>query len=262
MQNGAWKSGNGYPKARIMIVSDDQEVAQIYSFWLERASINANLVKLNDQVDKIRMEVMPDMIIVDSYATQGEDIEVCRRLRQGTIIPILLITTQTNESHILKAYEVGVDEVITQPTSPRLFKAKIRAWLRHIQSMPSAVVDDLHVGGFTLNEEHRVLLLPDKRPVRLTYLEAHLLYLLMNHVDQTIDTPTLVERVWGHYGQGESILVKNLVYRLRRKIEPNPSKPRYLLTDENRGYLFSSGQATSHKLVKADPVQEVPNKRS
>ncbi|HSB65503.1 MAG TPA: response regulator transcription factor [Anaerolineales bacterium] len=230
-----------YSQAHILVFSDDQEISRVWGFCLEQSGLSVDLAGMNDQALQIMLESMPDMVVVDSHAWQGEDIEFCRQLRKDNVIPLLLFTSQNDEYYLLDAYQVGVDEVVAQPISPRLFMAKIRSWLRRIQHVPSAALDVLMAGGFILNEEQRSLQLPDRREVRLTYLEARLLYVLMTHPDLTQDTETLVERVWGHYGQGESVLVKNLVYRLRRKIEIDPSHPRLLLTDENRGYRFSSG---------------------
>ncbi len=233
---------NGYSQARALVLSNDQDISRVFGFCLEQCGVKVSLCSMDKQAVKAMAEILPDIVLLDSNAYDGEDLELCRELRQGSVVPILLLTSKDDEYHLLEAYKIGVDEVICQSISPRLFMAKVRSWLRHIQSVPSAALDDLQVGGFTLNQEHRLLRLPDKRPVRLTYLEARLLYVLMGHADKTLDTETLVERVWGHYGQGEGILVKNLVYRLRRKIEPDPSRPRYLLTDENHGYRFFCGQ--------------------
>lgn len=229
-----------YPQAHILVFSDDPDISRVWGFCLEQSGLHVDLAEMNDQAEQTMAEILPDMVVVDSHAWQGEDIEFCRQIRQDSVSPLLLFTSQNDEYYILDAYQVGIDEVVAQPISPRLFMAKIRAWLKRIRHMPSAALDTLVVGEFILNEEQRCLQLPDRREVRLTYLEARLMYVLMAHPDSTLDTETLVERVWGHYGQGEGVLVKNLVYRLRRKIEVNPSKPRYLLTDENRGYRFNS----------------------
>lgn len=248
-----------HPQAHIMVISDDQEISRVWGFFLEQSGLKVSLAEMDKQAHKVRLEAMPDIVVVDSHTWQGEDIEFCRILRQETVIPLLLFTSQNDEYYLLDAYQAGVDEVVAQPISPRLFMAKIRAWLRHIQHVPSAVLDNLHVGGFILNEEHRVLQLLDKRMLRLTYLEARLLYVLMCHPDQIIDTENLVERVWGHYGQGENILVKNLVYRLRRKIEPNPSHPRYLITEGTLGYRFCSGQATLPAMLDVESSNRKAN---
>ena len=109
---------------------------------------------------------------------------------------------------------------------------------RRAQVLPNAALETVQVGEFRLDPDRRLLCTPDGQVVKLTNLETRLLYLLMNHPAWTLETDYLVDRVWGHFGEGDSILLKNLVYRLRRKIEPNPSQPCYLLTEGSLGYRF------------------------
>ncbi len=238
-----------HPQAHILVISDDQDISRVWGFILEQSGLKVSLAEMGKQALKVMADSLPDMVIVDSHAWQGEDIELCRQLRKESVTPLLLFTSQNDEYYLLDAYQVGVDEVVAQPISPRLFMAKIRSWLRRIQNVPSAALDDLHVGGFILDADHRLLLLPGQCQVRLTYLEARLLYVLLSHPNEPQEPEVLVERVWGHYGQGESILVKNLIYRLRRKIEPDPSHPRYLVTKDTKGYCFCSDRVPEEQNI-------------
>ena len=228
------------PPAKIMVVSDDPEIAAVWAFTLQQAGLATCLAHMTDEAVQRWAEELPDLVVVDSHAWQNEDIEVCRALRKESIIPILLFTSQNDEYYLLEAYKAGLDEVVAQPVSPRLFTAKVRAWLRHVQEVPSAGMEDLQVGELRLDPDHRLLWNGDGSAVRLTHLEARLLYQLMSHPGRIFETPALVERVWGRYGEGDSALLKNLVYRLRRKLEPDPYQPVYLLTEGNLGYRFSA----------------------
>ena len=224
--------------ARILVISEDAEIARIWAYSLEQYGLLASHAELGDAAFLKWAEVYPDLMIVDSRAWQMEDIAFCRKLRQETVAPILLFTSQNDEYYLLEAYQAGVDEVVPQPISPRLFIAKVQAWLRRARSVPSVVLDDLHAGGFRLDEDRRLLTFPDSSSIRLTHLEARLLYLLMSHPNQVQETAALIERVWGHYGEGDGALLKNLIYRLRRKIEDDPAHSKYLITEGNLGYLF------------------------
>src|SRR5512137_471704 len=181
--------------AHVLVVSDDLEIARIWAYSLEQSGLKVSLAEMGKLALEKVAEILPDLVVVDSHAWQGEDIEFCRQVRLETVIPLLLFTSQNDEYYLLDAYQVGVDEVVAQPISPRLFMAKIRSWLRRIQNIPSAVLDELLVGGFLLNAENRQLLLPDGRQVRLTNLETRLLYVLMSHPDHTQETTMLVQRV-------------------------------------------------------------------
>jgi DNA-binding response OmpR family regulator len=222
-----------------MVVSDDPEIAAVWAFTLQQAGLNTCLAPMSDEAVQRWAEELPDLIVVDSHAWQNEDIEVCRILRPETIIPILLFTSQNDEYYLLEAYRAGLDEVVPQPVSPRLFTAKVRAWLRHVQEVPSAGMEDLQVGELRLDPDHRLLWQAGASPVRLTHLETRLLYQLMSHPGRSLETPALVERVWGRYGEGDGVLLKNLVYRLRRKIEPDPAHPTYLITEGLAGYRLA-----------------------
>lgn len=233
--------------ARVLVVSDDDEIARIWAYSLEQHGLAVHLGEMGAAALSEWNEVLPDLIVVDSHAWQMEDVEFCRSLRQETVVPILLFTSQNDEYYLLEAYKAGVDEVVAQPVSPRIFMAKIRAWLRRAQNIPSTALDEVQVGGFLLNGENRLLRLPDGRSLRLTHLEARLLYVLMSRPNKVQETENLVNRVWGYYGQGDSVLLKNLIYRLRKKIELDSSQPRYLVTESSLGYSFRSGEIPTRR---------------
>ena len=222
----------------VMIASDDLNIAQIWAYTLEQKGLKVIACDLSEQAISLWSNELPDMVVVDSRARQMEDIEFCRKLRLETIIPILLFTSRNDEDYLLEAYESGVDEVIPQPVSLRLFIAKVQAWLRWTKSLPSNSVDRVQAGDMNLHVGNRQLDLSPEITVRLTYLETRLLYLLMTHPGQLIATDSLVERIWGTYQKGDNAMLKNLVYRLRRKIESDPSKPQHLITEGNAGYKF------------------------
>ena len=224
--------------AHVLIVSDDLDLARVWVYLLDQHGLRASLLELGMEALEHWADTTPDMIIIDNRTWQMENIEFCRKLRDETVGPILMFISQNDESLLLDAYEAGVDECVPQPVSPRLFMVKIQAWLRRIKMVPSTLLEDRQAGDFCLDENRRLLFLPDGTPMRLTHLEARLLYLLMNTPNEVLETPGLVQRIWGFYGQGDEALLKNLVYRLRRKIEPNPTQPRYLLTEGGMGYRF------------------------
>lgn len=236
---------HGQATARVLVVSDDLEIARLWAFALEQNGLQVSLAEMGDPAIEAWNEIFPDLVLVDSHAWQNEDINFCRVLRSETVVPILLFTSQNDEYYLLDAYAAGVDEVVAQPVSPRLFLAKVHAWMRRAMTVPSSVLEEVHAGAYQLDEAHRLLSLPGSRQVRLTHLEARLLYILMSHPNKVQETTSLVERVWGHYGQGDSALLKNLVYRLRKKIEFDPSLPKILLTEGSLGYRFYSGEIPS-----------------
>jgi len=225
-------------KAKVMIISDDHETSRVWAFCANLAGADVTSLDFSENVMQVWADETPDVIVVESIYRKNDELDLCQRLHQETPAPIILLTSGDDEIQIYQAYKAGVDECLPPPVSPRLFLMKIRSWLRRTQVVPSAALDEVQLGPFRLDPSRRLLFFHGKSSLKLTNLEARLLYTLMSHQGRILDTDYLVERVWGHYGNGDSALLKNLVYRLRRKIEPDPSQPCYLLTEANLGYRF------------------------
>jgi DNA-binding response OmpR family regulator len=223
-----------------LVITDELESGKIWGYSLEQIGIQVTLVKVTEDIPVIWREILPDLVLLEDFNPEIEELEVCRQLRQISPVPILLLTMKTDETFQLEAYRAGVDECILQPISPLLFLAKVRTWLRQTRSLPYAAVGDLEAGGFVLEPDCRRLSLPDGSRLQLTNLEMRLLYVLMSHPGKPVDSASLIERIWGSYGGGDHVMLKNLVYRLRRKIETEPNNPACLLTDANLGYRFSA----------------------
>ena len=228
-------------RAKVLIVSDEPVTARVWGFSLNQAGLDVRLVGINEAVMDIWAEELPDLIIIEDFNKEVEELELCKNLRAETVVPILYLTSKTDEAFSLEVYRIGADECIPFPISPRLFQAKVNAWLRRMFTVPVTVFDEVKSDGLRLNMDQRRLQKPSGETVRLTVLEARLLYVLMSHPGQVFERDTLVEKVWGYYGEGDPHLLKNLVYRVRRKIEADPTQPRYLVTEGNTGYRLLTG---------------------
>ncbi len=226
-------------KARILIISDEPESAKVWGFSLNQVGLEVRLVGIDEQVLDIWEKELPDLIILEDFNNEIEELELCHQLRESSLVPILYLTNKIGEAFYLEAYKAGADECIPYPITPRLFQAKVKAWLRWTKSVPLAVLNEVRVGGFVLNADQKRLILPDGEVTKLTLLEARLLFLMMNHPGACFESKDIIEKVWGYSSDnGENKLLKSLIYRLRRKIEPNPNEPCYLVTEENTGYKF------------------------
>ena len=179
-----------------------------------------------------------DLIVIDIHTPALDGIDLCKQFRAVAVNPILLLPRRGDESHLLQAYEAGVDECIVRPISARLFLAKVLAWQRRSWTVPTEALDSLQAADVQLDPARRELVTANGVVIKLTNLEFRLLHLLMSHRGCPLDSNLIVERVWGYEGNGEGALLKNLVYRLRRKIEPDPSQPRYIELVAGEGYAF------------------------
>ena len=151
--------------------------------------------------------------------------------------PVLLFLPTHHETQILEAYTAGVDEVVVKPISPAIFLAKILAWVRRSWIIPVEGLSLVKAGKYKLNPKRRCMIDPDGLEIKLTNLEFRLLHLLMSRPAIVFPAEDMVESIWGGYDSGDEVLLKNVVYRLRRKIEADPSKPLLLQTGQ-RGHSF------------------------
>ncbi|MCA9898504.1 MAG: response regulator transcription factor [Ardenticatenaceae bacterium] len=223
---------------RILLVSDDPEANNIWVYLLAQKGME---VLTADSASKVLTQFTQDpfdLLVVNYYFDFNEALTLSRQLRPEIANPILLFIGTQDESVLLDAYEAGIDECIVKPISHRLFTAKITAWLRRSWTVPTEALDHLQFDALRLDSAQRQIVIGQDAAIKLTNLEFRVLHLLMSHRGQVLDTNVIVDRVWGHTGNGDSILLKNVIYRLRRKIEANPSHPRLLQTVPGEGYTF------------------------
>ena len=180
----------------------------------------------------------PDLIVIDIEPVELLALSVVTQLREQAVIPILLLSSIQTVKFILEAYEAGVDEYIAKPIEPSLLHAKVKAWLRRTWSIPVGMLDALKVGDIRFIPAERTLLLEGQPPIRMTNLELRLMYYLMSHAGRTITAEELCQRVWGSDRDVNRSTLKNVVYRLRLKLEPDPTNPHYIRT-VGGGYQFT-----------------------
>lgn len=225
--------------AKILLISDDLESARVWHYAFQQTGMETTIARLADLDDtQKRPEPLHDLIIIDLQNAQANRREIIKRLREDNTIPILFLMHHHNEMQILETYEAGADEVIIAPVSFKLMVAKVNAWVRRSWTVPTTLLDSFQVGQLRLDTAHRQLIRESGPPIRLTGLEFRLIHLLMSHAGQVLESPLIVDRVWGVNGGGDTTLLKNLIYRVRRKIEPDPTNPRYIQAVAGEGYML------------------------
>ncbi len=226
--------------ARILVISDNAESGYLWGELLKARQYEITLALTVQEAIQWRAEQASDLILVDSCDPTQDPNATIRALRGEATVPILLLLADYNDTRALEAYRAGVDECIAKPVEPRLFLAKVGAWLARAWQFPAEMLDSFQIGPLRLDTARRQLVAEDGTTIRLTNLELRLLYLLVAHAGQVLPTSVIIDRVWGYTGGGDNTLVKNVVYRLRRKIEPNPAEPRHILAVNGEGYMFHS----------------------
>jgi two-component system response regulator MtrA len=224
----------------VLLASDDAEAASFWAFGLRHTGLDTTVVGSAAEALTAWERGAFDLIVIDVCGPALDGIKLTGHLRQQAANPILLFTPTRDEQYALDAYQAGIDECIIKPVSPSLFLAKVRAWLRRSRSVPARALVSLTFGPLRLEPEHQELLHESGSVIKLTNLEFRVLYLLMSRDGEVLSRDLIMERVWGFSTDSDAALLKNVIYRLRRKIEPDPEHPHYLRTVGKQGYTFSS----------------------
>ncbi len=220
----------------LFIVSDNPEIREMWtSFFFKQYDVTGTEAK---SVATYVAQHWPDIVLVDNPGNEPDDLNLCRVIRRTLNVPLIFLVENWRESHLLTLYQAGADDCVTKPVSPLLVHAKLRAWLHHTLSNYVNTLDVLEVENWRLVPNTREIYCNSDIPVHLTNLEFRLMHILMGHVNKPVATDFLIDRLWGKSGSGDAVQLKNLVYRLRHKIEPNRETPCFLLTISGGGYVL------------------------
>lgn len=218
-----------------LIVDDDLVLSDVIAFTLRREGYA--IMAAYDGLQALQMwrEYAPAIIILDWELPHLSGLEVCQKIRSQSSTPIIMLTVRDSDEDIVQALGAGADDYITKPFSPSQFVARVQAVLRRAgQQVP---LRRLVGKGFTLNADMKQLERNGEQPIRLTRLEYRLLEALMVNRGQVLPTNMLIDRIWGST-QADNAMLKQLVYRLRRKIEPDPTNPKYVQAVPGIGYTL------------------------
>lgn len=218
---------------RIFIVCDQDATAPIWGYIIREKGLVAILETSVQRAMERSLEEIPDLIVIDLNASHAQRMELCRRFRSMSSSPILLFLPYTNEIEILEAYQVGVDECVVKPISPAIFLAKILAWSRRSWTEP---MTPRQTGQLRLDPSHRSAIGSNSQEIKLTNLEFRLLHLLMSRPGFVFPAEEIIQTLWG--AEGDVVLLKNVVYRLRKKLGEEETGDTYLIKTWPGGYSF------------------------
>lgn len=221
---------------KVLVVCNQVDTASVWGYILRQKGISVILETIPDKaIERWHVE-SPDLIVIDIDTAKQEPLELYQKFRAISTAPILLLLPTYHEHQILEAYAAGVDDVIIKPISPAIFLAKILAWGRRNWTADTTL-HHIMAGGYQLDASRRSMIKPDGRATKLTNLEYRLIHLLMSRPGHVFLTDDIVQSIWSGHGYGDQILLKNVVYRLRKKLEMNPNQP-VILRTEPGGYSF------------------------
>jgi two-component system alkaline phosphatase synthesis response regulator PhoP len=220
---------------RVLVVDDDAKTVELVKLYLNRDGYR--VLTAYDGIDSLRLarESRPDLIVLDLMLPGMDGLEVCRILRDESDVPIIMLTARTTDEDKLTGLGLGADDYVTKPFSPRELAARVRAVLRRLPGERGPA--EIRRGELALNflkQEASVA----GRPLNLTPVEFKLLGVLTKEPGRVFSRVELVEKALGHDYKGFDRTIDVHILNLRRKLELDPSHPRYIKTVYGAGYKF------------------------
>jgi two-component system, OmpR family, KDP operon response regulator KdpE len=218
--------------ARILVVDDESQILRALQTSLQGAGYEVEVAATAEDALTSAATHPPDGVILDLMLPDGSGTDVCRDLRRWTNVPILVLSAVGDEHEKVAALDAGADDYVTKPFGIDELLARLRAALRRVDAVTGPVVE---LGDLVVDLERRLVTLRGE-PVSLTPTEFELLRLFVRNEGKLLTHPTILREVWGPRYGAESHYLHVYVSQLRRKIEPDPARPRFLLTEPGAGY--------------------------
>ena len=230
----------------ILVVDDEPHIVRFTAMNLEvegfRVLTAGNGLEALDLLEQAESErgAAVDLVVLDVMMPELDGFETLRRIRSQSSVPVIFVTVRGDEADRVAGLDLGADDYLTKPFSPRELASRIRALFRRIEAeaaepprLQQVTVDDRLAVNFDQS-----IVIADGREIHLRPTEYRLLYQLVNNAGQLLSHDTLLERVWGPEYRGEHQYVRTYVTYLRQKLEPDPRQPQYILSERGLGYRF------------------------
>jgi two-component system KDP operon response regulator KdpE len=228
-------------RARVLLVDDEASIQRAVRPLLRSRGYDVEIAGTGAEALKLVADRAPDLIVLDLGLPDIEGTEVCHRIREHLKVPIIVLSARGAEADKVNALDLGADDYVTKPFGPEELLARIRVALRRVMSEDAAESGLLRAGDLTVDYNRRRVLC-GQAEIRLTPKELDLLTLLVRNHDRVLTHRAILKAIWGANAIEQPEHLWTLVAQLRRKIEPDPSNPRYLLSEPWVGYRFATGE--------------------
>jgi two-component system response regulator RegX3 len=224
--------------ARVLVVEDEESFSDALSYMLRKEGFEVSVAATGTSALTQFDRTGADIVLLDLMLPEMSGTEVCRQLRQRSAVPIIMVTARDSEIDKVVGLEIGADDYVTKPYSPRELVARIRAVLRRKSAEAAEVSTPTLAAGPVRMDVERHVVTVDGGAVQLPLKEFELLELLLRNAGRVLTRGQLIDRVWGADYVGDTKTLDVHVKRLRSKVEPEPSTPRYIVTVRGLGYKF------------------------
>lgn len=224
---------------RVLLIERDVELASLLAFIFEQAGDQSVLAI--DRAGALQLLQLdnPDLVLIGQDAPELDALELCREIRRRAELPIMVLSAHDREDELVAAFDAGADDFVRKPFSPRVLLVRVGALLRRARDDAPAVLQAAHVA---LDLSEQTLQVGEAPPVRLTPQELVALRLLISTPGRTVTADRLLLQLWGSNSRRNQHMLKQLIYRLRQKVEADPAKPRLIVTTPHAGYRLMTEQ--------------------
>ncbi len=232
-------------RARILLVDDEAAIQRALAPLLRARGYDVEIAGTGADALKAVVQQAPDLIVLDLGLPDLEGTEVCRRVRAISKVPIVVLSARGAEADKVNALDLGADDYVTKPFGPEELLARIRVALRRVMSDgDDTETGQLRAGNLTIDYDRRRVL-REGAEIRLTPKEFELLSLLARNRDRVLTHRAILKAVWGPNAVEQPEHLWTLIAQLRKKVEPDPANPQYLLSEPWVGYRFATGDSAS-----------------
>ena len=228
-------------KQRILIVDDERQITRVLSRGLTAKGYDVHVAADGEAALQTFGDWHPDLIITDLSMPNMNGLELCRRLRAFSEVPIIVLSVKGEERAKVEALDAGADDYVTKPFGIDELLARIRAMLRRAPVADEDARNTLEAGDFRIQIDERKLTIKSKE-IRLTPKEYDLMTYLLRHAGKVLTHHMLLGAVWGGDYTGQTEYLRVFIGQLRKKIEADPANPKYILTEPWVGYRFTPGE--------------------
>ncbi|MDF2720969.1 MAG: DNA-binding response regulator [Paenibacillus sp.] len=227
---------------RVLVADDETNITDVCRRYLEREGYHVITARDGLEALELWSSKKPDLIVLDLMMPRKDGWEVCEEIRQTEDVPVIMLTARGEEQDRLMGLTLGADDYLTKPFSPRELVLRVRAILRRVRhtqpAQDTSSEQMIRYEDFTIHVGKRRVEVCGQA-IELTVTEFEMLYLLASHPDQVFSRSQILNKLWDFSYEGDTTTVTVHIRRLREKIEPNPSEPRYIKTVWGIGYKFA-----------------------
>ena len=230
--------------AKILVVDDDKKIVELVTLYLKKDGYQVLAAYDGQQAIELARRKQPDLIVLDLMLPQVDGMDVCRtlRVRGESPVPIIMLTGRSTDEDKLAGLDLGADDYVTKPFNPRELVARIRAVLRRTSGKEESGPSEVRFGDMVIDFiRHEVR--ASEQAVNLTPTEFRLLETLVKEPGRAFSRLDLLEQAFGYDYEGLERTIDVHIMNLRKKIEPEPSHPRYVVTVPGLGYRFEGADA-------------------